>query len=135
MRSTFLTIFLLGIVGLAPVVAQVSLSRFEAKADKNDLVITWQASAETNIREYILERKTRYDVTFKELKRLLPKGINKKYEYRDDSVYKTAAVDEVQYRLRVQFQDGSVFRSEPITIQYTSTAIRRTWGSIKAMFQ
>ena len=61
-------------------------------------------------------------------------GAGKPYLYRDDQVYKAGA-DQLDYRLEAVFENGlrEVVRSA--SVNYTSTAVRRTWGSIKAMFQ
>jgi hypothetical protein len=60
--------------------------------------------------------------------------VSKPYSFRDDQVYKSAA-DQLDYRLEVVYENG--LREVLVTksLNYTTTAIRRTWGSIKAMFQ
>ena len=110
------------------------LNRFEARTEGSDVVVTWQASIEENVRAYVLERKTPFDAQYRELSRTSPRGANQVYSYRDTQIYKTAA-EQVQYRLRIVSGDGSFVVVDPIAIDYTPTAIRRTWGSIKAMFQ
>lgn len=110
------------------------LSRFEARTEGNDVVVQWQTSLETDVREYVLERKTRVDADFRELKRVNPHGVNRPYIYKDTQIHKATA-EQVQYRLRILNQDGSFLLPEPVSVNYTPTAVRRTWGSIKAMFQ
>lgn len=118
------------IVGMSSVV----LSRFEARTEGSDVVVSWQASVETDVQTYVLERKTRFDVQFRELARVPATGANKLHEYRDTKIYKTAG-EQVQYRLRVVYADQTFVAVDPISVDYTPTAVRRTWGSIKAMFQ
>ncbi len=113
---------------------QVVLSRFEARTQGNDIVVEWETRVEQEVKTYVLERKTQYDVAFREIKRFTPHGPQKKYRYRDTHVYKNTA-EQVYYRLRILYKDGTIQLIDPIATDYTSTAVRRTWGSIKAMFQ
>ena len=64
-------------------------------------------------------------------------GVNRRYEYKDDQVFKSAAAatrDVVDYRLVAVYQSGARQILASQSVNYTSTALRRTWGSIKAMF-
>ena len=123
---------LLGAVLLAG--ARVTL--FEVQKDGSDLVISWQSEQEDGVREYELQRRTPYsNDQFVRIKTVPAHGPGKLYRYRDDQVYKNAA-DMVDYRLDVVLTDGSrEIGVRTYSINYTSTAVRRTWGSIKAMFQ
>ncbi|MDX1546474.1 MAG: hypothetical protein R3247_05780, partial [Rhodothermales bacterium] len=58
----------------------------------------------------------------------------KEYRFVDDQVYKSAA-EELDYRLDAVFSNGLRQQVASKKLNYTPTAIRRTWGSIKAMFQ
>ena len=125
----FLLVFM---VGLA--LASVVFSRFDARTEGNDIVVSWESSVETDIREYVLERRTIFDAQFLEMARLTAHGPNSPYTYRDERVFKVQA-EQVSYRLRMLDNSGSfVGVTDPITVDYTPTAVRRTWGSIKAMF-
>ncbi|HEX7069387.1 MAG TPA: hypothetical protein VF190_01215 [Rhodothermales bacterium] len=114
--------------------ARVTL--FEIQKDGSDLVISWQSDQEDGVREYELHRMTPYsNGEYVALETVRAHGPGKVYRYRDDQVYKNAA-DMIDYRLDVVFTDGS--RQVGVKtgrVDYTSTAVRRTWGSIKAMFQ
>lgn len=109
---------------------------FEVQKEGNDLVVTWQAELEDGVREYDLRRHTPYsNGEFVLIESVQAHGVGKLYRYRDDQVYKNAA-DMVDYRLDVVYEDGSrEIGVKTHSINYTSTAVRRTWGSIKAMFQ
>ena len=115
---------------------RVDIVGFDAKSQGSNIKVTWRAAVETDVVAYVVERKTRYDREFQRAheKPIAAHGPNKPYVFEDKNVYKTAA-DEVAYRLRVSFTDGSFHVQEPVKTNYTTTAIRRTWGSIKAMFQ
>jgi hypothetical protein len=130
--ASSIVILLVFMVGVA--LASVIFSRFDARTEGNDIVVSWEASVETDIREYILERRTIFDTQFLEMARLAAHGANSSYTYRDERVFKVQA-EQVSYRLRMIDNNGSfVGVTDPITVNYTPTAVRRTWGSIKAMF-
>lgn len=124
-------ILLVFLVGTA--LANVVFSRFDARTEGNDIVVSWQASVETDVREYVLERKTLFDAQFVEMARFEPHGTNSLYTYRDARVFKVQS-EQVSYRLRIISSDNSFVVTDAVTVDYTPTAVRRTWGSIKAMF-
>ncbi|HLE57248.1 MAG TPA: hypothetical protein VJB15_09205 [Rhodothermia bacterium] len=128
---TTILILLVFLVGTA--VANVVFSRFDARTEGNDIVVSWQASVETDVSEYVLERKTQFDAQFVEMARFQPRGANQLYNYRDERVFKVQS-EQISYRLRIIDSDNSFVVTDAITIDYTPTAVRRTWGSIKAMF-
>ena len=114
--------------------ASVVFSRFDARTEGNDIVVSWEASVETDVSEYVVERRTIFDTQFLEMARLTVRGANSLYTFRDERVFKIQA-EQVSYRLRMIDTRGSLVGvTDPITVDYTPTAVRRTWGSIKAMF-
>lgn len=113
----------------------VKLQFFEVTAEGRDFAIKWQMEQEQEVREYELSRKTPYtNEQFVKVQAFQAHGTGIPYEFRDDQVYKSAA-EQLDYRLEVIYENG--LREVIITksMNYTSTAVRRTWGSIKAMFQ
>ena len=113
----------------------VQISYFRIAEEGNNIVISWQAREESEVKEYELYRMTRLtNNQFVKIKAIPPHGIDKAYIYRDDQVFKSSS-ELVDYRLEVVYQDGVREQLARDQVNYTSTAIRRTWGSIKAMFQ
>ena len=120
---------------------------FRVERQSSDFVITWQVDAEDDVRGYAVYRKTAYsedqDVTrqlaVEEGRRtgalIVPHGAGQRYRLRDSQVYKGADEQQVQYRLVRVWNNGLEEEIGAQTVNYTSTAVRRTWGSIKAMFQ
>ena len=101
----------------------------------NNLVVEWQTQVEEGVKEYELLRMTRFtNNQFVRVKSIPPHGTDKSYIYRDDQVFKSSG-ELVDYRLEVVYTDGAREQLASEQVNYTSTAIRRTWGSIKAMFQ
>lgn len=113
----------------------VKLEYFQVVPEGRDFVIKWQMETEDEVRGYELTRRTPYsNQQFVKVQELSAHGIGIPYQFRDDQVYKSAS-DQLDYRLEVVYENG--LREVVLTqsVNYTSTAIRRTWGSIKAMFQ
>lgn len=136
MKCRLAYIFLFSLAVAGNVWAQSpALSRFEARAQGSDIDVFWESANESNLKEYVLERKTRFDVDYKPVRTFSPHGPNRLYQFRDSNVYKDSSSEQVRYRLRMIREDGSFELASSISVNYFPTAIRRTWGSIKAMFQ
>lgn len=119
--------------------ARVQLGYFKVEQEQQAApVITWQAQVEEQVKEYVLERRTPFsNGEFREVqKRFAAHGIGKPYRFQDDQLYK-ALSDEVAYKLyavsMANPQERTLLAEQ--SINYTTTTVRRTWGSIKAMFQ
>ena len=130
----FCTAFLL-LSAFSGMPGAVQMSFFKVDEQENDLVVSWQTAREVEVREYEVQRMTRLtNNQFVKVESLSPHGPNKPYVFRDDQVFK-ASSEQVDYRLEVIYVDGVREQLASEQVNYTSTAIRRTWGSIKAMFQ
>lgn len=111
------------------------LSFFKVDRENNDMVVTWEATAESGIDRYELQRKTQFtNNQYVVVTQVSPHGTQKTYRLTDDQVYKVSA-EQVDYRLEVVYVNGVREELAKQSINYTPTAVRRTWGSIKAMFQ
>ncbi len=104
----------------------------------NEIHLEWRMVSDTAVNEFHVFRKMSHDSEFVKLGDVgrLASYVNPRiYTYVDRNVFKSPASSEpVQYELRAVTQGGVVTlgRTE---INYTSTGVRRTWGSIKSMFQ
>lgn len=112
----------------------VQLSYFDVDARESDFMVTWQTEVEEQVRAYELYRKTSYNEAYTLIQSFDAHGAEKPYEYMDDQVYKSAS-EEVDYRLDAVFSNGLRQQLGHRSMNYTPTYVRRTWGSIKAMFQ
>jgi hypothetical protein len=106
------------------------------------VVINWSINDLDLISSYSLERNVLSNSSgFQELNRNSCVQSGNRFRCEDRDLYKgstdeTAATGSVSYRLRVTHQDGTphvYFTAD--NISYTTNAVRRTWGSIKSMFQ
>jgi len=105
--------------------------------------LKWTVSADQDISSYILWRQTSDQMTRTQIQEIEARPGNesrKSYSFDDNTLYKAdnTASQQVTYFIQVKMK-GSGQIIEPSNNQtklsYTSTTARRTWGSIKAMFQ
>jgi hypothetical protein len=64
----------------------------------------------------------------------LAHGVGQEYDFVDTQVFKSSS-DKLDYRLDAVYANGVREAVRTESVNYTSTAVRRTWGSLKAMFQ
>lgn len=126
------------LLGAGWTMSGLRLSFFKVERESSAFVLAWQAIEESGVREYEVHRRTNSSAGNEFVRinasPIRAHGVNKAYRFVDDQVFKTG-MEMVEYRLEIVFADGTRQVSSAITQNYTSTAIRRTWGSIKAMFQ
>ena len=133
--STILT--LLAALALVVVTAAADIIRqgtLQASSDGVDVTVRWMTEDETGVAAFEIERRGGTDGEFMAIGHLDPKG-SSLYEFVDHSAFmKVGAI--YQYRIRVSFADGRApYYTNPLTISHTVSGVRRTWGSIKAMFR
>lgn len=133
-RFPLLILLVLLLTGAGLWAGSVKLEYFKVDRQGNNFLIAWKAEIEQDVRSYELLRKTSYATEFSSIQVLNAHGIGKEYQFNDDQVYK-AASEQVDYRLEAVFTNGLRQQVAERKVNYTPTAIRRTWGSIKAMFQ
>jgi len=107
---------------------------FQAQSDGINVILRWITEDETNVVRFEIERRSGLEGSFTSIAQMAPKG-SSLYEFIDYSVFrKTASI--YQYRIKVVFSNNAtpVF-TEPVTVTHTVSGVRRTWGSIKAMFR
>lgn len=123
------------LVGASQAPTDVQLEYFLVDPQGQEFVVTWKSLVEDDVFAYELLRRTALsNEQFIMVFAPEAHGTNKTYTYRDAQVYKSAS-EQLDYRLQVVYTNGlrEVISSQ--SVNYTSTAIRRTWGSLKAMFQ
>lgn len=116
------------------VISGVRLSSFSVQPRGEDFEIAWQTDLEDGVTGFELHRRTSTtNNEFVLVGMLDSHGIGRAYTMLDDQIFKSSS-EMIDYRLQAVLVDGSrqVLRIE--SVNYTPTAIRRTWGSIKAMF-
>lgn len=128
-RNLLISFFL---VTTAILFAGASVYNFQAKSSSGNVVISWQTTSETNVRNFVVERKT-VNGTYTEVITLDPRA-DRNYEYVDRTAFKSA--DQLYiYRLKIVDTDGSASYSDEKAVAHNVSSVKRTWGSIKALFR
>ena len=126
-------IAILLVIQVSILFAGVYLSSFEVRSDGSNVVLTWQTQSETNLSHFVVERKPSNSDQFIELAYIQPEP-DKDYEYIDQSAYK--AMDSYYvYRLKIVDFNGTHSFSREESVYHQVSGVKRTWGSIKALFR
>jgi hypothetical protein len=121
------------IVTVITIYAGAFLEYFHGRSEGEDVRLEWKTSEEVNLQKFNIERKTPQS-SFVEIATIEPKGSNSYYTYLDQSAYKTNDMIFV-YRLKIVDTNGQSSYSNEVTVSHSVSGVKRTWGSIKAMFR
>ncbi|MCY4171545.1 MAG: hypothetical protein OXE59_02225 [Bacteroidetes bacterium] len=132
MRVLILTLLI--VVTVASSFLSVRLRYFNTEFDSGIVTVTWEAEAESDVRSYELFRRSTQNDEFVQIAEVSVRGADVQYSVRDDKLYKSGLAI-VDYRLEVVLDNGARQQLAERKVNYTPTAIPRSWGSIKAMFQ
>jgi hypothetical protein len=116
-------------------------SDLRASQNSSGIVIQWSMSQEDGIKYFSIEKASQVDNSFYQIGTVNATGPGSMYQYLDNSIYKTASSEIFKYQIVAVGNDGNtVATSKPISVvfDYYSTftgVVKRTWGSIKAMFR
>lgn len=106
---------------------------FTAKSEGDDIRLEWRTGEETNLKMFVVERKT-HNNGFIEIGSVNPKGSNSSYVFIDQNVYKTTDLI-FTYRLKIIDNNNQFSYSSEVSVTHSVSGVKRTWGSIKAMFR
>ena len=134
-KSLLTTFFLATAVQSALAIDPLKEGSLSAESDGTTIVIRWASLDETNVAYFEVERKAGLSTQFFLLGGVPPRGNNSSYEYVDDTAFRMGAESIYGYRVKAVYTDGSFVYSEEITVVHAVSSVRRTWGSIKAMFR
>lgn len=108
---------------------------FKASSDGDNIKVEWRTTEESNLQYFAIERRAGSSTDFHEITRVAPKGSNSYYSYTDQSAYKPTD-SYYAYRLAIYEVGGKVnYTKDYGTSHSTVSGVKRTWGSIKAMFR
>jgi hypothetical protein len=117
----------------------IQASSLRAQDDGNGVVVRWTSLDESGVAGYMIERKAGGSGTFVPLVSQLiqAKGNSQNYMYEDQTAFKTTSGTFYQYRLTPVNGAGQAVGSPYyVSIDHNNvSSVRRTWGSIKAMFR
>jgi len=104
-----------------------------ARSDGNDVTIQWGTMDESLMKDFVVEREGNGEAGFVAIGTISPKGSGSFYEFVDQTAFKTV-VSIYEYRIRIEAQDGTTY-SKVVTVSHNVSSVKRTWGSLKAMFR
>jgi hypothetical protein len=112
----------------------VKLSTLQAFSDGSVITLRWNTEDESNVTNFVIERRVSTSGAFIELTLLNPKG-SSLYEFVDKTAFRSTAT-LYQYQIKVKFSNGNPEQVVgPISVSHSVNSVKRTWGSIKAMFR
>jgi len=109
------------------------LDFFHAKSDGTNIRLEWKTGEESNIKNFLVERKSIHS-DYIQIASINPKGSNSYYSYSDENAYKPNDL-VFTYRIKILEYNNSYSYSKEITVSHAISGVKRTWGSIKAMFR
>jgi hypothetical protein len=118
---------------ITTVFAGAYLDYFHVRNDGDDAIIEWKTSQETNLKDFIIQRRGP-QTQWSDIATVAPQPNNPFYSYTDKSVYKTNDYIFV-YRLKIVDNDQQLSYSNEASVSLSISGVKRTWGSIKAMFR
>ncbi len=124
--------FIIVLVALSFVFGSTTVVNLTGVTEGSLVKIQWQTTAETNIKEFIIEKSSNNTI-FESFTTETPKGSNSSYAIIDSNAYSKSTT--LYYRIIVEDYDGTKVISEVVTVTISADIIPATWGSIKAMFR
>jgi hypothetical protein len=109
------------------------LDYFQAKSEGDNVKVEWKTGDESNVNHFSIQRKTP-QTSYVEIASVPAKGSNSFYTYIDQSIYKTKDVIFI-YQLKIVDNNMQTSFSSEVSVSPNISGVKRTWGSIKAMFR
>lgn len=134
MKKSFTILSLLLIFLFAAMAfAGAFIKQFNARSEGDGVRVEWQTGEETDMDKFFIQRETP-QTNFVDIASINPKGSNSFYTYLDEAILKPG--DFIfSYRLKITDRNGNTSYSNKITVSPNVSGVKRTWGSIKAMFR
>lgn len=97
------------------------------------IILTWETTSEVNLKHFVVKRRA-LDGEFVQIATVEPRS-DHKYEFVDRSVYKSES-SVYKYLVVIIENDGRENGVVgEVSVAPDLTSVRRTWGSIKALFR
>lgn len=131
MRKTLLLVSFFSLFAL--LFAGSTLEFFRGRSENNKVILEWKSREEIALKEFIVERKA-VNGDYIPIATISPKGNNSYYTFIDETAFKSQG-SIYYYRLKLVDFNGAISYSNEISIFHSVSSVKRTWGSIKAMFR
>ncbi len=113
----------------------VDFKAFQTSGAVGEIRIEWSVQEESGVDKYAIRRKMQRDADFIDLSEVEARNLGF-YQFSDKNVFKLSdQTEQVFYAVYAINDDGSRELLGQTGVQYSANSVRRTWGSIKAMFQ
>jgi hypothetical protein len=112
------------------------LAMFNGHSEGDNIILTWQTGEENGVKEFVVQRKAVNEAFF-DLNSLPAKGSNSLYTYVDENAFSKGNDLLFIYRLKMVPFNPNVppTFSKEVTVSHNVSSVKRTWGSIKALFR
>lgn len=106
----------------------------QASSDGSNVTLRWMVESELNVARFEIEKRSGANAEFNTITILEPHG-SSLYEFVDFSaMVKVGTL--YQYRIKVVFTNGAnPLYAGPVSVNHSVSGVRKTWGSIKALFR
>ena len=129
--ALFILIFITSCLATSQV---INLNSLQGYSDGSVITLRWNTDNETNVTKFVIDRRVGTSGAFIQIGMLNPKGASL-YIYEDKTAFRSTAT-LYQYQIHIKFADGSPDQElGPISVSHSVNSVKRTWGSIKAMFR
>ncbi|MBI5475209.1 MAG: hypothetical protein HY964_00555 [Ignavibacteriales bacterium] len=133
-RYIFLLLLLSAVISSAEIIKTGSIF---ATSDGVNVNIHWVSENEQNVLGYEILRSTSPSSGYLSIANLDAKGASS-YIYIDNTAFKRITTLYC-YRIKVKTNNGDNYfpplNEPPISVDHNVSGVRRTWGSIKALFR
>lgn len=116
------------------IVGGTFIQNFVAESDGENVILSWQSTTEENVKEYEILRGPDKD-RLSTINKISAKGSFSSYQYIDETAYKT---NDSFYAYALIIVDFDGKKSQPMHTFVSHngvSSVKRTWGSIKALFR
>lgn len=104
-----------------------------ARSSGDNVIVMWQTLQESNLKHFVVQRKAK-DGPFFEVGVVVPEK-DQYYEFTDETAYKTSGT-LYKYRIAIVDNNGLVTHSNEVPVLHDNiSSVKKTWGSIKALFR
>jgi len=114
-------------------IAKASFSFFNARTEGQNVFLEWKTDKEVDLIQFGVERKALNSTSYTTIAYIKPNA-NQYYTYTDENIYKTTD-NLYTYRIAIYNQDNTIDHSDEEKVSVSLSSVKRTWGSIKAMFR
>jgi len=132
-KSLFAAVAILLVLGAMTAAYAQIISDFVAVGDGRGVHLQWTTSNESGVAEFRIQRS--FDKRqFHTIRQIAAFGSPHTYSYTDSDLFKSN-MQVYYYRIEIAGAGDRVSYSTTQEVSLNFSSIRRTWGSIKAMFR